>query len=93
MGKGTLVDKNGVNIAFTAGTGCLVFLDMVAFLIKLNLGIAYNPKDFGPDFKFVFYTSFRHKGDSIALDLCEGLQRVCKEKGLDNFVFFCRLSD
>ena len=70
MGKGTLIDMNGVNIAFTAGTGCLIFLDLVAFLIKLNLGIDYNIKDFGPEFKFVFYTSFRNKNDSIALDLC-----------------------
>ena len=73
MGKGTLIDMNGVNIAFTAGTGCLVFLDLVAFLIKLNLGIDYNPKDFGPEFKFVFYTSFRNKKDSVGLELCEGL--------------------
>ena len=73
MGKGTLVDMNGENIAFTGGTGCLVFLDLVAFLIKLNLGIAFNSKDFGPDFKFIFYTSFRNKDDSIALDLCNGL--------------------
>ena len=73
MGKGTLLDMDGVNIAFTAGTGCLVFLDIVAFLIKLNLGLAYNQKDFGKNFKFVFYTSFRCKEDSIAMELCEGL--------------------
>ena len=73
MGKGTLIDMDGVNIAFTAGTGCLVFLDIVAFLIKLNLGLAYNQKDFGKNSKFVFYTSFRCKEDSIAMELCEGL--------------------
>lgn len=38
MGKGIDLDLNGVNIAFTAGTGVLPFLDLVAYMIRYNLG-------------------------------------------------------
>lgn len=37
MGKGLVIQKNGTHIAFTAGTGCLVFIDLVAHLIRKNL--------------------------------------------------------
>ena len=36
-GKGLQVEKDGVHIAFTAGTGCLLFLDLVAHLVRKNL--------------------------------------------------------
>ena len=34
MGKGLQMKSKGVHIAFTAGTGCLVFLDLVAHLLR-----------------------------------------------------------
>jgi len=37
MGKGLQVEKDGVHIAFTAGTGCLLFFDLVAYLVRKNL--------------------------------------------------------
>ena len=37
MGKGLDIQSTGTHIAFTAGTGCLVFLDLVAHLIRKNL--------------------------------------------------------
>jgi hypothetical protein len=39
MGKGLDLASNGIHIAFTAGTGVLPFLDLVAYLIRLNLGL------------------------------------------------------
>lgn len=33
MGTGLCLDNNGHNIAFTAGTGVLVFLDIVAMIL------------------------------------------------------------
>ncbi len=38
MGKGLLIKKQGVHIAFTAGTGVLVFLDLVAHLARKAFG-------------------------------------------------------
>lgn len=38
MGKGLDIQPSGTHIAFTAGTGILVFVDLVAHLIRKNLG-------------------------------------------------------
>lgn len=38
MGKGLGIEPEGVHVAFTAGTGILVFIDLVAHLIRKNLG-------------------------------------------------------
>ena len=39
MGKGLQINNSGLHIAFTAGTGCLVFVDLVAHLIRKNIGV------------------------------------------------------
>lgn len=39
MGKGLGIQPSGIHIAFAAGTGVLVFLDLVAFLIRKNMGL------------------------------------------------------
>ena len=42
MGKGLDIQYEGVHIAFSAGTGCLVFLDLVAHLIRKQLKLLPN---------------------------------------------------
>ncbi len=42
MGKGLDLQNSGIHIAFTAGTGVLPFLDLVAYLIRFNLGLVTN---------------------------------------------------
>lgn len=80
MGKGLEIHKSGTHIAFTAGTGILVFIDLVAHLIRKNLGLLSNEEDsqLEKDFKFVLYVSKASREDAIALDLCEGLQKICQ---------------
>ncbi len=39
MGKGLDIKRKGVHLAFTAGTGNLVFLDLVAHLARKSLGL------------------------------------------------------
>ena len=39
MGKGLCIGTTGTHIAFTAGTGILVFVDLVAHMIRKNLGL------------------------------------------------------
>jgi len=34
LGKGLGIQKEGTHIAFVAGTGVLVFMDLVAYLIR-----------------------------------------------------------
>ena len=64
-------------MAFVAGTGVLVFIDLVAFLVRLNLGLL-NLSDGTildkKNFKFTLYASFATEDDALALDLLEGLQ-------------------
>lgn len=40
MGKGLMVKTTGVHVAFAAGTGVLVFVDLVMMLALANLRIA-----------------------------------------------------
>jgi hypothetical protein len=60
MGKGLGIQAEGVHVAFTAGTGILVFIDLVAHLIRKNLGQldAQEDSQLSPSFKFVLYVSF-----------------------------------
>ena len=97
MGKGLGLQKSGTHVAFTAGTGCLVFIDLVALLLRLNLGLV-EPDSIpifsrGSTFKLVLYVSFPTRADSIALPLLEGLQEVTKAKNLDNFELVVRISN
>jgi hypothetical protein len=57
MGKGISVAKRGTHIAFTAGTGLLVFIDLAAFILRVNLGLE-GKEVLDSTFKFIFYVSF-----------------------------------
>ena len=39
LGKGLNLQKDGVHVAFTGGTGILVFVDLIALMIRYNLGL------------------------------------------------------
>ena len=55
MGKGLGIRESGVHVAFAAGTGVLVFLDLVMRLILHNTGAL--KAGFDDSFKFIFYIS------------------------------------
>ena len=81
---------DGSFFAFAGGTGALVFLDLVSRIILTNLGLVSN--EFGKNFKFHFYASFRSEEESFGLDLCNKLVELNKQKGFNNFAFTVRLS-
>jgi hypothetical protein len=93
MGKGMQVALSGVYVAFTGGTGALVFLDLVARLILNNLKLLPVEQRFKPDFKFIFYASFKSKESSLGVDLCQKLAELNKRLGIDNFSFTLRLAE
>lgn len=96
MGKGLDILPTGTHIAFTAGTGCLVFVDLVAHLIRKNLNLLSDDEDTQlsrNDFKFVFYCSFRDRESAIALELLEGLHNLSKKTDMNNFEFHVRFSN
>ena len=60
MGKGLMIDNNstGLHFAFAAGTGVLVYIDLVARLLLQTVG-NYPPENkMHPGFKFVLFASF-----------------------------------
>jgi hypothetical protein len=62
-------------VAFVAGTGVLVFIDLVAFMIRQNLGLLNqsDSKILNKNFKFTLYVSFANQEEAIAIHLLEGL--------------------
>lgn len=62
-------------------------MDLVAFLVRKVTGLLPTMEGNLLDtssgvrmFKFIFYVSFRTKGNSIALELMEGLNEICLKK-------------
>ena len=98
MGRGLQLQPEGIHVAFCAGTGTLVFLDLVAHLLILNT----LPKEEVPPemrnfyqsgFKLHLYVAFQNREQSIGLDLIEALQQVNQARGYNNFALTVRLSE
>jgi hypothetical protein len=87
LGKGLNLQNDGTHVAFVGGTGVLVFMDLVALLIRSNLGLVKNSESIpilrkGSTFKFVLYASFASREDAVGLELLEGLQEITKSLGM-----------
>jgi NAD(P)H-flavin reductase len=101
MGKGLQINSTGTHVAYAAGTGVLVFIDLIAHLI-LCLIAEYGDHNILDkatrkvninDFKLVLYTSFTDKEEAICLPLIEGLTSLCeKYKRTDIFEHYPRIS-
>jgi hypothetical protein len=74
----------------------LPFLDLVAYLIRVNLGydqIGQRKRIDINTFKFVLFVSYPSPSMAIARDLCLGLQHIVQTKKLDNFEYVERFSN
>lgn len=49
-------------------------------------------KAYEPDFKFMFFVSFRSVEDGVGLELCELLVKINEKLGLNNFELVKRIS-
>lgn len=78
MGKGLGLtpSSTGVHMAFSAGTGLLVFIDLVARLLISSLEAIDECQRFHPDFKLHMYASFMSREEAPGLDLLEALEKV-----------------
>ena len=78
LGKGLMIDRRstGVHFAFAAGTGVLVFIDLVARLILESVEAIVPENRLNKGFKFVLFASFESREAAIALDLLEGLKEL-----------------
>jgi hypothetical protein len=93
FGKGLSIKPTGAHIAFAAGTGVLVFLDLVTRLILHNTGVKSLGADFDDDFKFIFYISHQNIDETMGMDLCLKLMELNKKLKLDNFQLHVRLTE
>ena len=93
MGKGLCMQTGGVHVAFAAGTGVLVFLDLVTRIILHNAGVRPLGERFEEDFKFVFYISHQNLGETMGMDLCLKLMEMNKKLKIENFKLIVRLSE
>jgi len=91
MGKGLGIRESGVHIAFAAGTGVLVFLDLVMRLILHNTGAL--KAGFDDSFKFIFYISHQNLNETMGMDLSLKLIELNKHLGFNNFDLVVRLSE
>jgi hypothetical protein len=90
IGKGLGVQPSGTHVAFAAGTGVLVFLDLMTRIILHNTGIADY---FDDTFKFVFYISHRNLGETMGLDLGLKLMELNSQLKQTNFKLVIRISE
>ena len=83
MGRGLGLDNKstGTYFAFSAGTGILVFIDLVARIALGILNLIPEEQKIHKDFKLIMFTSYQNKADSIALELLEGLNKMCADAG------------
>lgn len=100
MGKGLCMQESGVHVAFCAGTGVLVFLDLLSHMLlrayyKHYVDPSQVPaemKQLKDDFIFLFYVSMPSMDAEIGLNVCEALQKVSRKLGENNFKLTVRIS-
>ena len=100
MGKGLCVEESGVHVAFCAGTGVLVFLDLISHLLLRNYHKHYvephlipeEMKQVKDDFVFLFFVSMLSMDSEIGLNMCEALTKVNNKLKETNFKLTVRIS-
>ena len=79
-GNGLQIREGGTHIAFSGGTGVLVFLDLVAYIFRKNVhenmpgmdmikGESFD--DLKPDFKFILYIAFPNEQEALGYEFCK----------------------
>lgn len=93
MGKGLCLSHHseGVHVAFTAGTGSLVFVDLANQILLGALGLIPPEERMRKTFRFIFFVSFRTLKDSCGYELLQGIEKV--KEAHPNFRLRVRFSD
>ena len=92
MGKGLNPTKGGTHVAYCAGTGVLVFVDLVGHLLLKQVAKNGGPDVLGKlhaemegipslpdDFRFEINNSFASEEEGIALELMKALESIDPE--------------
>jgi len=92
------MSQKGIHVAFCAGTGALIFLDLIAYLLiknsfkKLSHIIPENMKHLADDFEFHIYCSWEDRDQAIGLEIMEMLEKVNECLQMTNFKLTTRFS-
>lgn len=98
MGKG-LELKSGKSVIFTAGTGMLVFVDLIGHMILKKVAERGGPNlisktelqvSLPEDFQLELHTSFYNEEEAIGLTLIRALEKM--SEGSNSFVHVPRLN-
>lgn len=90
MGCGLGIQTQGTHAAFAAGTGILVFIDLVAHLIlrladsnvlnTINESVEDQPEQLDlENFRFKLFASFADEEEAIAIDLVNALKKLTEK--------------
>jgi hypothetical protein len=95
MGKGLCLtpESKGTHVAFSAGTGILVFIDLIAKIALQELKIIPEQDWMHPDFRLVLYASFLNKDDAIGIHLIQKLQDLMKARKKNTFELHLKMMD
>ena len=95
LGKGLGLDASttGLHLAFAAGTGMLVFIDLVARIVMSTLDLLPEKQHaLHPDFHLHLYASFAGRDEAIALEFLEKAAELFKKRNNPAFKLTVRLS-
>ena len=77
---------SGKNVAFAAGTGMLVFVDLIAHMILKRVAekggpdlLAETQPSLPDDFKLELYTSFYNEDEAVGLELIKALENLYQD--------------
>lgn len=95
MGKGLglTAESKGKHIAFAAGTGVLVFVDLVARIALQTIDVIPREQCLNPQFELELFVSFQNKEDAIALEMMELLSQQMQLHESTKFILHTRFSD
>ncbi|CDW82462.1 cytochrome b5-like heme steroid binding domain containing protein [Stylonychia lemnae] len=96
FGKGLELQYQGTHIAFTTGMGVLAYLDLIAHLLRKNLGLMDKDESSQlsfVDFKFILIVTIPKKKFIVGYELILGLVKINKHLNKDNFEFKIRTTD
>lgn len=94
LGKGLGLDTttSGMHLAFAAGTGMLVFCDLVARLVLSTLQVIPKEQRLSSDFQLHLFASFASREEAIALEFLEKVEEMYQMTTNNQFKLTVRLS-
>ena len=87
MGKGLCVSNKttGLHVAFAAGTGVLVFTDLICRIGLTNMELIPTEQRIHKDFKLHLYIAFKNREQGICLEIIDTVDKLQKKLNINMF--------